>query len=119
MRSEICTLPHPSLQFVNSAHLPECYLRVLPLVLPSCGSPVMSALLPLFLAVPISLMVLFEVELLDKMRALTQPDDDGNIPRIGRAVLYVRNVATKVVDMDVGRVQVVQATGHPTVEARC
>jgi len=60
--------------------------------------PLMSALLPLFLAVPISLMVLFEVELLDKMKALTQPDDNGNVPRIGRAVLYVRNMATKTID---------------------
>ena len=80
------------------------------LVLPSCGSPVVSALLPVFLAVPISLMVLFEVELLDKMRALTQPDEDGNIPRIGRAVLYVRNMATKTVDMHMGTAQVAQAT---------
>mmetsp|Transcript_11696 Transcript_11696/g.29245 ORF Transcript_11696/g.29245 Transcript_11696/m.29245 type:complete len:113 (+) Transcript_11696:2163-2501(+) len=61
--------------------------------------PVMSTLLPLFLAVPISLMVHFEVKLLDKMKELTQPDDEGNVPHIGRAILYVRNMATKTIDV--------------------
>ena len=60
--------------------------------------PVMSALLPLFLVVPIVMMVLYEIEVLDQIKALTQPDDDGNILRIGRAILYVRDVATRMLE---------------------
>jgi hypothetical protein len=37
------------------------------------NDPVMSALLPLFLAVPIALMILFELELLEKFKELMEP----------------------------------------------
>eukprot|EP00966_Prymnesium_polylepis_P121748 2814148-Prymnesium_polylepis.1 len=57
------------------------------------NDPVMSALLPLFLAGPIALMVLFELELLERFKRLMEPDEDGNVQRIGRIVLHVRRMA--------------------------
>ena len=69
---------------------------------PSGDSPVMNALLPLFLAIPILLMVLSEIEPFEKMKSLTQPDDDGNIPRIGRVILHVYDMATEKIDRMIG-----------------
>ena len=74
----------------------------------------MSALLPAFLAVPIALMVLFELGLVDQIESLTQPDDDGNISSIGRAILYVRNRATNTLDKG-GAHQAAHGRGSPTV----
>ena len=76
----------------------ECCARPVP-----CNSPVMSALLPMFMAVPIALMVLFEIELLDKFKALTEPDENGNVRCIGRAMeLYVSSRATRQVEHIIG-----------------
>eukprot|EP00966_Prymnesium_polylepis_P275855 6373918-Prymnesium_polylepis.1 len=62
----------------------------------------MNALLPLFLAIPILLMVLSEIEPFEKMKSLTQPDDDGNIPRIGRVILHVYDMTTEKIDRMIG-----------------
>ena len=62
----------------------------------------MSALLPIFLFVPIALTALFEIELLSKLRSFTEPDDDGNVSRIGRAILHVSRQATERMDRVIG-----------------
>eukprot|EP00966_Prymnesium_polylepis_P201589 4670874-Prymnesium_polylepis.1 len=48
--------------------------------------PAMSILLPMFLAVPIALMVLYEIELLDKVWPLTELDDNGHVRCMGRVI---------------------------------
>ena len=62
------------------------------------NDPVMSALLPLFLAVPIALMVFFELELLERFNGLVEPDEDGNVQWIGRIVLHVRRMANSQIE---------------------
>eukprot|EP00966_Prymnesium_polylepis_P197104 4567820-Prymnesium_polylepis.1 len=66
------------------------------------GSPAMSVLLPMLLAVPIVLLVLFELELPKKLWALVQPlmqplvqlRDDGNVPHIGLALQRLERMVT-------------------------
>jgi hypothetical protein len=62
------------------------------------NDPIMSALLPLFLAVPIALMVLFELELLERFKGLVEPDGDGNVQFLGRIVLYVHRMANSQIE---------------------
>jgi len=62
------------------------------------NDPVMSALLPLFLAVPIALMLLFELELLERFKGLVEPDEDGNVQWIGRIVLHVCRMANSQIE---------------------
>jgi hypothetical protein len=62
------------------------------------NDPVMSALLPLFLAVPIALMVLSELELLKRFKRLMEPDEDGNVQWIGRIVLHVCRMANSQIE---------------------
>ena len=62
------------------------------------NDPVMSALLPLFLAVPIALMVLFELEVLERFNGIVKPDEDGNVLWIGRIVLHVRRMANSQIE---------------------
>jgi|EP00966_Prymnesium_polylepis_P311053 hypothetical protein len=58
----------------------------------------MSVLLPAFLAVPILLTLVMELEVIDWLTALTEPDDNGNVSRIGRALLRVSRMATEQTD---------------------
>ena len=62
------------------------------------NDPVMSALLPLFLAVPIALMILFELELLEKFKELVEPDEEGNVKCIGRIMLHIGRGAISQVE---------------------
>jgi len=62
------------------------------------NDPLMSALLPLFLAMPIALMVLFQLELLERFKRLMEPDEDGNVQWIGRIVLHVCRMANSQIE---------------------
>ena len=62
------------------------------------NDPVMSALLPLFLAVPIAFMILFELELLTKFKELMKPDEEGNVKCIGRVMLHVGHRAISQIE---------------------
>ena len=55
-------------------------------------------MLPAFLAVPILLTVVMELEVIDWLTALTEPDDNGNVSRIGRALLRISRMATEQTD---------------------
>jgi hypothetical protein len=62
----------------------------------------MSVMLPALLAVPIVMIVLFELKFLDQLKAQTEPDDAGHISCVGRAMLYVRSVGADRIDRTIG-----------------
>ena len=62
----------------------------------------MSVMLPALLVVPFVLIVLFELDLLDTLKAQTEPDDAGHISHIGRAILYGRSMGIGRIDRTIG-----------------
>ena len=68
---------------------------------PLFDRPVMSTLLPAFLAVPIGLMIFFETDLPKYFTSLTEPDDEDKVHAVGRAILYLRLITTSWVERSI------------------
>jgi len=62
----------------------------------------MATLLPALILVPIALTFVFAVGLTDRLRALTQPDNDGKYSLVGHVVLTIRRESTANIDRLIG-----------------
>ena len=66
------------------------------------NDPIMSALLPALLAVPVILTVLFEMSLLKYLRRFTEPDGEGKVGPAGQWILAFRRHVVRITDRLVG-----------------
>ena len=60
--------------------------------------PIMSALLPALLAVPVILTVLFEMSLLEYLRSFIEPDAEGKVGPAGQWILAFRRHVVQITD---------------------
>lgn len=63
------------------------------------NDPVMAMLLPAFLTVPPVLAFVFETPILDELRGLTRPDDNGRVGCVGRLIRGIRHYMRHPVDL--------------------
>ena len=68
--------------------------------------PVMRAMLPALLAVPVTLVIVFFTPVYDHARRLTQPGEDGSMGVVGRCIRATRHEATRILDLLVGTADV-------------